>query len=39
LLKAFELDGLYLMYKARGRAFRETPPPSDWDGVFDALSK
>jgi adenylate cyclase len=37
--KAFELEGLYLMYKARGRAFRETPPPSDWDGVFDALSK
>jgi adenylate cyclase len=37
--KAFELEGLYLMYKARGRAFRETPPPAGWDGVFDASSK
>ncbi len=36
---AFHIEGLYDMYGKRGAAFRASPPPPNWDGVFDALSK
>jgi adenylate cyclase len=31
--------GLYALYRARIAAFRETPPPADWDGVYEWLTK
>lgn len=33
------LGGLYDLYAARVEAFRQNPPPPDWDGVYIALSK
>ncbi|MEX0708290.1 MAG: adenylate/guanylate cyclase domain-containing protein [Woeseia sp.] len=32
-------EPLYAMYHERIRAFRETPPPADWDGVFVHMNK
>ncbi|HUW72959.1 MAG TPA: adenylate/guanylate cyclase domain-containing protein [Methyloceanibacter sp.] len=34
-----QLKGLYTLYRDRISAFRVTPPPSDWDGTAQALSK
>jgi adenylate cyclase len=34
-----KLDGLYDLYRDRIEAFRETPPPDDWTGVYSALTK
>jgi len=33
------LDALYDLYEERIAAYRESPPPADWDGVFVATSK
>ncbi|MEE8633323.1 MAG: adenylate/guanylate cyclase domain-containing protein [Methyloceanibacter sp.] len=33
------LDGLYALYRERIASFRDTPPPADWDGGTEALSK
>jgi len=33
------LNGLYDLYDHRIAEFRRQPPPSDWDGVYNALSK
>ena len=33
------LDGLYELYRERIAAFRERPPPEDWDGVEIATEK
>ncbi len=33
------LDGYVELYRGRVAAFRGTPPPDDWDGVFTATSK
>ncbi len=33
------MDGLYDLYAERITSYRESPPPSDWDGVFVATSK
>ncbi len=35
----FGLDGLYDLYAERLADFVETPPPEDWDGVYEATSK
>ncbi len=35
----FELSGLYDLYAARIEACRQDPPPPDWGGVYDALTK
>ena len=35
----FELDALMALYAGRISAFRQVPPPADWDGVFDAQHK
>ncbi|MDZ7644659.1 MAG: adenylate/guanylate cyclase domain-containing protein [Woeseiaceae bacterium] len=32
-------EPLYTMYRERIHAFREVPPPADWDGVFVHMSK
>ena len=34
-----QLNRLYTLYRERIAAFRITPPPSDWDGAAQALSK
>lgn len=34
-----KLDRLYALYRERIAAFRVTPPPADWDGTAEALSK
>ncbi len=34
-----QLNRLYTLYRERIAAFRITPPPSDWDGTAEALSK
>lgn len=39
LAKTFELTRLVDLYKARLDAFRRSPPPPDWDGVYEALHK
>ena len=31
--------GLYALYRARIAAFRTTPPPENWDGVYEWLTK
>jgi adenylate cyclase len=36
---AGRLDGLYDLYRERIAAFREKPPPEDWDGVEIATEK
>ncbi len=33
------LEVLYRLYETRAAAFRSTPPPADWDGVYVATSK
>ncbi len=35
----FDVDGLYDMYVERIATYRADPPPSDWDGVYEAESK
>ena len=35
----FGLDGLLELYCERVRAFRESPPPDDWNGVFALQTK
>ena len=32
-------DGPSKLYLDRCRAFKETPPPDDWDGVFTMTTK
>jgi adenylate cyclase len=34
-----KLNGLYDCFAARIAGYRETPPPSDWTGVYSALTK
>jgi adenylate cyclase len=34
-----KLDGLYDCYAVRIRGYRETPPPTDWMGVYTASTK
>jgi len=34
-----QLNRLYALYRERIAAFRATPPPPDWDGTAEALSK
>ena len=33
------LNSLYALYRERIAVFRKTPPPADWDGAVEALSK
>ena len=33
------LEKLYDLYEKRIRAYRETPPPADWNGSFALLTK
>jgi len=35
----FGIGALYDMYAERIEAFRYDPPPSDWNGVYEAESK
>jgi adenylate cyclase len=35
----FGIAALYDMYAARIEVFRQTPPPRDWNGVYEAESK
>jgi adenylate cyclase len=37
--KGFDLDGLYDMYAERIATYRADPPPTDWDGVYEAETK
>jgi adenylate cyclase len=37
--EAFNLQKLADLYQTRARQFTMKPPPSNWDGVFDAESK
>tara|TARA_R110000868_G_scaffold165328_1_gene398313 strand:- start:35582 stop:37897 length:2316 start_codon:yes stop_codon:yes gene_type:complete len=39
LMDQVDLTTFYNMYRDRIAAFRNTPPPEDWDGVFIATSK
>ncbi len=39
LAKRFGLDGLHELYADRIAIFRQTPPPENWDGVFEAKTK
>ncbi|MCK6417800.1 MAG: adenylate/guanylate cyclase domain-containing protein [Alphaproteobacteria bacterium] len=34
-----KLDALHEVYRKRISAFKDTPPPADWDGVFKAQTK
>ena len=34
-----DVSGLYDMYVERIASYRAEPPPSDWDGVYEAESK
>ena len=38
-LKADPKDGPSNLYLERSRAFKEDPPPDDWDGVFTMITK
>ncbi len=38
-LGELEISGLYDLYDERIAAYKQTPPPADWDGVFVALTK
>jgi len=38
-LNTSRLDHLYALYRERIAYFRMNPPPSDWDGTTEALSK
>ena len=33
------LDAYYSLFSSRVAAYRQTPPPKDWDGTFTALEK
>jgi adenylate cyclase len=33
------LEALYALYGGRLEAYRESPPPADWDGVYVATTK
>jgi adenylate cyclase len=35
----FGISALFDMYAERIEAFRHDPPPSDWNGVYEAESK
>jgi adenylate cyclase len=35
----FGLEGYYDKIAARLEVFRKNPPPTDWDGVYEATSK
>jgi class 3 adenylate cyclase/CHASE2 domain-containing sensor protein len=37
--KAYHLDKLYHLYEERIAEYQRTPPGSDWDGVYVALTK
>jgi hypothetical protein len=39
LAGGFGVDGLYEMYKERIEVYRVEPPPPDWTGVYEAVSK
>jgi adenylate cyclase len=39
LAAVFSLHALYNLYQERISAFKQTPPPQDWTGVYKALSK
>ena len=39
VLEAFPEDGAAKVMTARCRQARETPPQTDWDGVFEATRK
>ena len=39
LAAAAALKGFYGLYEERIRAYRASPPPRDWDGVFVADTK
>jgi adenylate cyclase len=39
LFSVLEGDGPAAVYVERCRLFKETPPPGDWDGVFDLKQK
>lgn len=38
-LAGAQLERLYALYRERIAAFRATPPPANWDGTAEALSK
>jgi adenylate cyclase len=38
-LNTARLDRLYALYRERIAVFRHSPPPSDWDGTAEAVSK
>ena len=33
------LEAYYSLFSSRVAAYRQTPPPKDWDGAFTALEK
>ncbi|HKD23106.1 MAG TPA: hypothetical protein VKB71_13905, partial [Rhizomicrobium sp.] len=35
----FGLEKLIAVYRERIASYRVSPPPADWDGVYQALSK
>ena len=37
--KPFGISGLYDLYDERIEAFKKSPPPKDWDGVFTMETK
>ena len=39
LASGFGADGLYDMYLERIEAYRNDPPPPDWNGVYEAETK
>jgi len=38
-LKLYPGDGPSELYISRAKAFKETPPPEDWDGVYVMTEK
>ena len=34
-----QLEALYGLYEKRIRGYRESPPPTDWNGAFALLTK
>jgi adenylate cyclase len=39
IMSGLSIGGVYDLYAERVTAYREAPPPSDWDGVYVALTK
>jgi adenylate cyclase len=39
IANGFDLDGFYDMYSERIATYRADPPPSNWDGVYEAETK